>query len=558
MVPADVLRESERNRLLRRTDWRFLLPNPRPARTICFGSERVAMAMSLVSEHVLTTRQGHAADSASYDLAVAINPDAATLAAAWAALRPGGACYTEWYVPTVGGLHTVRRRLQAAGFNDVACYWPWPWPTMSPASFWLPLDGTAAVRYFLGAQPRAQAPARRLLHAARRLVWRTSLRLGFMAPVCATAHKAAPPPAISGTSSRAGARCAARVAETSDPGLALLDTIRLDWESWGLGAAPDHLSWLLLTGGQRSVSKAVGLVFAEPEPRPRLAVKMARTPEASEGLAREAATLGGLETLGPGRVTGVPRVLFRDERQGLAAVVQTALTGSYLFECLQPETYRDLALKATAWLERLAGRPVPAPASAWWNRLIEPVLTEFSTSFGSVADAGLLRETRSILATLGHLPLVYEQRDFSPWNVLVANGTTELVVLDWEGAVSHGLPALDLVYFLSYLAFFYDGCMAPGGGVDVARCRSSYRTMLTPSSVTGRILAECQERYAWHIGLDPAALRPLRVLTWLVHSRSEYRRVVADTGGTPSSELLRESLFLGLWQDELRHGGRSA
>jgi hypothetical protein len=51
--------------------------------------------------------------------------------------------------------------------------------------------------------------------------------------------------------------------------------------------------------------------------------------------------------------------------------------------------------------------------------------------------------------------------------------------------------------------------------------------------------------------LAPATLRPLRLLAWLIHSRSEYRHLAADTGGIPQSAALRNSLFYNLVLEEL-------
>jgi hypothetical protein len=45
----------------------------------------------------------------------------------------------------------------------------------------------------------------------------------------------------------------------------------------------------------------------------------------------------------------------------------------------------------------------------------------------------------------------------------------------------------------------------------------------------------------------------LRLLCWMLHSRSEYGRFVADAGGVPQPSQLRRSLFLGLWEEELRN-----
>jgi hypothetical protein len=221
------------------------------------------------------------------------------------------------------------------------------------------------------------------------------------------------------------------------------------------------------------------------------------------------------------------------------------MVGLPLSVLLRRNNYRDLALQATDWLANLAGRPHPCPPVTWWGRLIEPVIKNFGETFGAVVDPGMLRETEDILATLGALPLVCEQRDFGPWNVLLT-ADRELAVLDWESSELQGLPALDLIYFLSFLALFLDNAVRSG------RLRESYRATLIPSTFTGGIIDECLARYASQVGLDPASLRPLRLFSWLLHSRSEYQWFVADVAGQPERETLRRSLFMSLWEEELR------
>jgi len=186
----------------------------------------------------------------------------------------------------------------------------------------------------------------------------------------------------------------------------------------------------------------------------------------------------------------------------------------------------------------------------WWNRLIEPVLKDFEESFGPVVDPGMLRETKDILMTLGALPLVCEQRDFGPWNVLMtADG--ELAVLDWESSEPQGLPALDLIYFLSFLALSLHGTINPG------RTRASYNKSVSPSTSIGSVVHECLDRYASKTGLDLGNFHPFRLLCWLLHSRSEYQWFVADVARKPEREALRNSLFVSLWEQELRCGARS-
>jgi hypothetical protein len=382
--------------------------------------------------------------------------------------------------------------------------------------------------------------ARRLGRALLRALWLASLRLALARPICATAVKpldGAPAP-----SGRAAAgRREPRVPRAPD----CLDGLA----GPGLPGIPSRrLSMILLTGGPRTASKVIRLVFAEPDPEPRLAIKMARVPEAAAGIIREVRALEAVRSIHPGGFPGVPRVVFFREIGGQVAVGETALTGTPLFRLLRRGNARDLAMQATAWLADFAPRPRPTPADVWWNRLVGTPLADFTRAFSPVLDPGMLRETTEVLEDLPPLPLVCEQRDFGPWNVLVAPDG-QLVVLDWESAEVSGLPALDLVYFLSYLAFFLEGT------VDSDRAFASYRRTLDSTTPTGRIVAESVAHYVARTGIEASAIRPLRLLTWIIHSRSEHRRLTADAGGgAPSGTALSASLFFRLWTEELRCG----
>jgi hypothetical protein len=249
-------------------------------------------------------------------------------------------------------------------------------------------------------------------------------------------------------------------------------------------------------------------------------------------------------------IPGVPRLLFDVEAGRVRAIGETVLPGEPLYLKLHRGNYRDLALRATDWLARLAVGQPATPPSDWWDRLVRPVVDTFEATFRPVLDGAALDATRSILDMLGSLPLVIEQRDFSPWNVLVSP-SYDLAVLDWESSVPRGLPLLDLVYFLSFLAFEVDHVPE-----SAARCARAYRATLDPASFTGRVRAECVARYVALTGLERAALGPLRLLTWLVHTQSDYEHFVADHAGSPPADALRGSLFLALWRTELEALGR--
>jgi hypothetical protein len=510
--PLAAEREAARNRRLRAVDWRFLLPDPRPDRTVCLATGGLADALSLFT----TIVQPALAGGGDVDLGVAVNPSRRRLRQLWDALRPGGACYTEWWLPLAGGAHAVRRRLEAAGFQDVACYWPGPWPARIPPPFWIPAEAAGALTSFLTSQPSGRALRLRPTARLGRAVWLAAIRRGVALPVCAIARK---PP----------------VGPSPGPS----DPLLTDWDSGLLGPPPERLSRLLLTGGPRSISKVVALVFAEPDARPRLAIKFARVPESIAPLEREAATLRGVQ------MPGVPRVVFERRHGPDLQVAETALPGQQLFTFLEAGSARHLALQATDWSIGLARRTAAPPRPDWRQRLVDAALADFAASFGAVVSAAEVRRTAEALDGLPALPSVCEQRDFSPWNVLI-DAEGQLVVLDWESSEPHGLPGLDLVYFLTYLCFFLADAIRSG------RYELPYAASLEPRTPTGRLVAECQARYADALGLDPAVWRPLRLLTWLIHTRSEYRHAWADAAGPPPPAALRRGLFLSLWRAELR------
>jgi hypothetical protein len=518
VVPAPDLPEVLLNRLLRRVDWRFLLPVPRVQRAVCFADGDLREGLALVAERVVPVETAGASDC---DLAVVVDPDGPTLEAAAAALRPGGVCYVEWRRFGSGSRRRLAARLHAAGLECPRSYLAWRSPSRAMA--WVPLESANATRYFQR-QLHARSPGRQFPARLARTCFTLGGRAGIVRPLCTLARKPG-------------------AAENLDGAPMFFETIRHDWSRWGLAGKPDDLSLMLLTGGPRSGSKVAGLVFAGSDPHPPLIVKLARAAVAAPGLLREAKTLRAVEALCHTGLAQTPRVVFSIEDDALVGVGETALRGVPLLTVLNRRNYRPFALQATDWLINLANcshRDDPPSA----GRLVQEMLAEFELNFGSVIEAHLLVRTRHILSRLGGLPSVYEHRDFSPWNLFVTPDS-QLAVFDWESSEVEGLPALDILYFLTHLGSALHRENTTRGVLRASRLE------VDPSTVTGAVYRECLARYAEGVGLDKGNFPALRLLAWIVHSRAEYRRLAADAAGRPRGGALRDSLFRQLWEAEL-------
>jgi glycosyltransferase involved in cell wall biosynthesis len=416
----------------------------------------------------------------------------------WRFLLPDAELLAHWRLPRPGGARRARERFEAAGFIDVRVYWAGPLPHRLP-QFWLPVDSPEAVEYLLASQG-AGSPAGKAL----RSVWRLAHAAGLLAPLYVVGR-------------RAGASSTADV------------------------PVPSSAELLLLTTGHRSINKAVGLAFERGVATPTAAAKFARVSEAEPGLEREAQVLRRLGEERPG-LAGVPSLRGIGQRAGRLAVVQDAVEGRSLLDVLRPENFEEMAMRVTRVLIDLAGdRRTSNPTVA------KHALERFEQDYGAVVDPALFDKAKALLSDLGEVPGVPEHRDCSPWNILVTPGG-DPVLLDWESAEPDGLAGMDLVYFLANCAFVIEGALEDGS------TRETYANLLDPTTPYGRIAARAIEEYTAAFGISADDFCRIRLLCWIVHSRSDYRHLQLETPGEAAPEALRRSMFLGLVEEELRRG----
>ena len=508
------LPERERNRRLRRVDWRFLLSTPLPERILCLGDADLRAGCESMG-----TCTDAAVDETrtEYDLVVVQNADADALQKAWARLRAGGELYGEWTDRGTGAVHDA---LAAAEFRDVRCYWPWPPPP--DAEVWVPLEAPWAFDYFVHVDRHVYAGLRhRLGTRARRTVARRRLASGRTKPLCVVARKAAEDPDDSGV----------------PPVLARLRT-------YGTGRPPtERLTCALLSGGPRALSKVVGVVYAPGDRSPACVVKWPRVDDAEAGLANEAMVLEACHR--DGDVIGVPRVLAATGSGARLAVAETVVEGAPMFMRLTAANFDGLARSGAAWLADFhTGRRGPVADAAALRTRVNGAVARFAETFSDVIERTLLDDTIGLLRGLRGVPTVIEHRDYGPWNIFTTDAG-QLGVLDWESSRIDGLPLLDLIYFVTYMAFFLDGAMVSREFVH------PYRRSLDPRTVTGAVRQTHTASYCEHFAITADAERALRALCWMEHAESEFRAFSADAAGRPPTALLRTSVFARLWAEEI-------
>jgi aminoglycoside phosphotransferase (APT) family kinase protein len=320
-------------------------------------------------------------------------------------------------------------------------------------------------------------------------------------------------------------------------GSTLAARLRGSWERSGLGAAPARVDLIVLTGGRSDENKIVVLVVADGEEHPRFVVKLPRIERAREGLEREARSLAEVAGTHVPDLATVPRIVLRDEMDGVPFIGETLVEGEPLQATLRAASFPATAAAVADVLAAMVPAMVPAavadPADIR-QRLVEPVIEGFRARFGAVARATEIAAAESCIRALPPLPAVPEQRDCSPWNLLWT-GDGRLAILDWESAEPQGLPVLDLCYFLAHAAFLLDGTLGS------AREHETYRDLIAGRGPWAPTFRAALDRYCGQVGIDAPTERALRVLGWMIHANVEVDRTGCEAGA---------SVFLSLWRAE--------
>jgi aminoglycoside phosphotransferase len=322
---------------------------------------------------------------------------------------------------------------------------------------------------------------------------------------------------------------------------------RLGLDRYGV---PAQWSSLVLTPRFRASRHVVFLIVPDGQPEPVLVAKVSRLAGASASLDREASALRSAQASRPGGFDSIPSVIAFEEYCGYPILVETAVVG----RPMDPATVRrDREGCCNTVIDWLVDVQHPQNGRNGDNRFerFSDTLRYFADIFPlSAEESQALKQTWALVSPLRDAPLprVFEHGDLSHPN-LILRSAGGLGVVDWELAAPDGLPACDLFFFLTYVAF----------ALHDAHSQEDYLSAFQDAFFGQEAWARSYvEAYAQRIQLSPDLLPPLFVFCWARYMSNLLVRL--DGGGAVpgrvepgTADWLRSNRYYALWRHTLRH-----
>lgn len=519
----------------------------------------MAEAVEIISESIIKNVLSYSGEDC--DLAVAVNPNDLTLQTAWSALKPGGCIYIEWIVSPFCTTRSIQNKLRNIGFQAITCYMPKPDPSTTPSHVWIPLGYKGVIDYYIRdiCNPESGGLFEKLCKELRHVLWTLSPTLFTTFPwlissgernikVCTVASK----PIING------------VIETTSNHIEYTDT-----EGKEVGKSPDTISNIItgclnravLSNNSKKISmlmltsrggneKVLIFVFVGLDMKPTIVIKIPRTNIPSLLLQNEALILKTLQEKFK-TIEGVPKVLYVDYGSESAIVGETFISGVQLSNNLNKRNYRELSVKATAWLTDLAQQTKSSSPVDSKAKSKDDIIACFIESYRSELYPVHVKQINDILNSLDIKFRTFSHMDLGPWNILI-KPDGGLGIIDWESGQLYGVPFSDLMTLLTCMTFQLENTY------QSLKYRQTYLKMLDPSTFTGSVFKECSEYYAHKLDIPQCEIPAYRLLTWLINAELECSalRDIKDKVEVLASAR-KKNIYILLVKEELEHSLRS-
>jgi aminoglycoside phosphotransferase len=331
---------------------------------------------------------------------------------------------------------------------------------------------------------------------------------------------------------------------------AILTFLQNNWARLGLqrfGSA-SRLSCVVATPRFRASSHLIFFVLTDDDAEPKLVVKVPRLIGDHARLDREAANLRAAQHARAGGFDSIPQVLAYEDYCHHRLLVETALLGRPMSPAVVRRQTDWCIEKTLAWLLDFHGATLVHGnhTADWFERLAVSPLHQLKAMLPpAAAEECLIDETLHLIECLRGraIRLVMEHGDLSHPNLMLSHADG-VGVVDWELAEPQGLPALDLFFFLSYIAF----------ARQRARKNTEYlnafqQVFFVPQAWAAPYIT----RYADRMELPRELLAPLFVLCWSRYVAGLVMRLYqVDTAKQRLAEetvaWLRSNRYYLLWR----------
>ncbi len=525
---------------IRRLDWRFLLPDPRLGSVGFLGrpGSPLHRALNEFSDNLTSlskSDQGqHAPD---IEVLVVESADLEELPQAAARVMAGGHIYLEWRRRgrLDSPLNTVKK-LRTAGFCGFELHWHRP--GFGSCLDIVPIQDKMALRHVFSRNTSSLKG--KFQELAGRILAQLNLAGFLFSNVSIVAKKSG--------SDKGGPReiaCRDSVSEflasrSGEQGIVQIPH------------AEDLIS-VFVTPRFKASAHVIVFMLSKRTGETVLVAKVPRIAGHDDRLQDEVANLGQVQSLTPNGFPSVPRVVAFEKFQGYRLLIETAVPG----QTMRPSFVRrnrELCLKkGLAWIAELHLASRRESSGQGGDLAIS--LAKTMSHLKPLADRGdvnrdLLADTQRQIDLLAsaHLPLVFEHGDYSSPNILISDDLG-IGVVDWELAESAGLPAVDLFFFQSYIAF-----ADVNAGTLQEHLLAFQKAFFGESAWAYPYVRE----YCSTIDLEPRLLRPLFVVCW-----SRYVATLMARLRAPGSELLslddktlnwlQENRYYQMWRYSLEN-----
>jgi aminoglycoside phosphotransferase (APT) family kinase protein len=525
-----------------RIDWRFLLPNVRLGRVACLGDDDeliASLTAAGASVEVFEAPKLRHPGAPLFD-GVVVSASAIGYASfARALLEQGGWLYVELppkrLMRSPGLSRRYRQRLLQLGFHRVETYWHFPNFRFRRAI--VPLFDRSALHAALARRENT------LVDRTKAIVAKLLAEVGLLESFVRHVTLLAVLPQV----------------ERSKTALAALLAAHRDEFGLDRYGCLSQMSQLLITPPGVNSTCVVALLHPQGQRQPTLVAKLSRLAGDRERLAREATSLAVLHNVWGDARGRAPEVVAVGDLADHPFVLETALSGEPLDPIRvrrDPRRYVDLM---TDWLANLAKATAAPMEAGWYQGLVETPLLQFERLVSDDQVSEVVAETLKSLSPLRTRMTftVFEHGDLAHPNIILT-APERIGAVDWENSNPRGLPAHDLIFFLSYVAF------AKGRARGLQeRVLAFHDAFIGEDAWAARVLG----RFADRVGLDRSLLTPLVLACWSRYTAGIASRLT-DTEDTSAlgghdrrppipedgvRSHVEHGWFTALWRHTLEH-----